>query len=132
MPRKILLIEDEIVLYEAYKTALADVPDLEILTASTLLDALDILEANPDVVLIAVDGCFPRAEGESPYPEPGRACSGEKFIVNARYRGPILACSSEPSLNDRMIRAGATQVGGKGRALCDAIRAILAALPTPP
>jgi CheY-like chemotaxis protein len=131
MPRKILIIEDEALLLKAYCRTLEDL-GLEILTASTLLDALEILKANPDVELIAVDGCFPRAAGEDPYPEPGYACSGEKFIANARYRGPILACSSEASLNARMVMAGATFACEKGRAVCQKIRELLAAPPAAP
>lgn len=130
MSRKILIIEDETLLVEAYRTALADA-GLEILTASTLLEALEVFEAHPDVALIAVDGCFPRDAGESPYPEPGRACSGEKFIAIARYRGPILACSSEASLNARMVAVGGAQAFAceKGRAVCRKIRELLAAPP---
>lgn len=129
--RKILIVEDETLLVEAYRTALEDL-DLEILSASTLMEALDVFEANPEVVLVAVDGCFPRDAGESPYPEPGRACSGEKFIVNARYRGEIIACSSEPSLSRRMVAAGATRACEKGRPLCQLIRQLLSGPPAAP
>ena len=130
MPRKILIVEDEALLLEAYRKTLEDL-DLEIRAASTLLEALEVYGANPDVALIAVDGCFPRAAGESPYPAPGRACSGEKFIAIARYRGPILACSSEASLNARMVAVGGAQAFAceKGRAVCRKIRELLAAPP---
>lgn len=130
MPRKILIVEDEMLLLEAYRDMLKDL-DLEILTAVTLLEALDLFEANPDVALIAVDGCFPRAAGESPYPEPGRSCSGEKLIVNARFRGPIVACSSEGGFNQRMLSAGATHSSDK-LGLCRLIRQILSSMPAPP
>lgn len=128
--RKILMIEDEVPLLEAYQKNLEDV-GLEILTATTLVDALEILDANPDIRLIAVDGCFPRAAGESATPEPGRLCSGEKFIANSRYHGPIIACSSEAHLNQKMKVMGATHVSGKGHALCNLIRQILS-LPAAP
>lgn len=130
MGHKILIIEDETVVLEAYRRVLED-EGLTVLTATTLLEALDLVEAHPDIALVAVDGCFPRAEGESPYPEPGRPCSGEKFIVNARFKGPIIACSSEESFNRRMRSAGATHVSVKGRALCALIRTLLG-LPAAP
>jgi len=114
MPRKILIIEDAETVVEGYKAYLASSP-VEILTAATLLSALEILKANPDVELIAVDGCFPRDVGESDVPEPGRACSGEKFIVNARFKGPIIACSSDDFFNRKMRAIGATHVASKGR-----------------
>lgn len=124
MARKILIVEDEAPLLIGYREALADT-GLEVLTASTLLDALDVFDANPDVELIALDALFPRAEGESPIPEHGRVCSGEKFIANARYRGTIIACSSEPSLNRRLVAAGAKHSSGKGLELCALIRKLL-------
>jgi CheY-like chemotaxis protein len=131
MRRKILIVEDATLVVDAYLALLAG-DDLEILTAATLLGALDLIEAHPDVALVVLDGLFPRDEGESPYPEPGRACSGEKFLANARYRGPIIACSSEPSVNERLLRSGATRAVQKGRDVVAAIRETLAALDARP
>jgi CheY-like chemotaxis protein len=124
MTRKILIIEDEKDLLAAYQKNL-EASGLTVLMATNLLDALESLEANPDIRLIAVDGCFPRTEGENATPEPGRLCSGEKFIANSRYHGPIIACSSEETFNKRMVSAGATHSSGKGHLLCNLIRQIL-------
>lgn len=127
MPRKILIVEDAETVLEAYHAYLD--PHLQVLTATTLLDALEVFEANPDVDLIAVDGLFPRAAGESDVPERGMRCSGEKFIVNIRYAGPVIGCSSEDGINQRMRAAGATHVCGKGR---DLLRLICELLSIPP
>jgi DNA-binding response OmpR family regulator len=123
MPRKILIIEDAELLLEGYHAYLD--AHLQVLTATTLLDALDVFEANTDVELIAVDGLFPRAAGESDVPEQGMRSSGERFIVNIRYAGPIIACSSEDSLNQRMRATGATHVSMKGRPLLKLICELL-------
>lgn len=124
MPRKILIVEDAEIVLKAYQDELADT-GLEILTAVTLLQALDVYEANLDVELIAVDGLFPHDVGGDPVPEQGRVCAGVKFIANARFHGTIVACSSEESLNTRMLEAGATHASVKGRPLCHLIRKIL-------
>lgn len=126
--RKIMIVEDERLLLQAYREALKDL-GVEILTASTLLEALELFEANRDVALIALDGCFPRAEGESPYPDAGMKSSGEKFVLNIDYAGPVIACSSDALISRRMVEAGATQACEKGRPLCVLIREILAAAP---
>lgn len=127
MPRKILIVEDAEMVLEAYHAYLDD--HLQVLTASTLLDALEVFEANTDVELIAVDGLFPRAAGESDMPEPGMRCSGERFILNIDFQGPIIGCSSEDSINQRMRAAGATHASEKGRAL---LRLICQLLSLPP
>jgi len=127
MPRKILIVEDaELVLegYHAYLDA-----HLQVLTATTLLEALDVFEANPDVELIAVDGLFPRDVGESDQPEQGMRCSGEKFILNIRYVGPVIACSSLEILNERMCALGATHASQKGRPLLKLICELLSLPP---
>lgn len=131
MRRKILIVEDATLVVEAYLALLAG-EDLEILTAATLLGALDLIRAHPDVALVVLDGLFPRADGESPYPDQGMPCSGEKFLAGARYRGPVIACSSEPSLNERLLRCGATRAVQKGRDVVAAIRETLAALDARP
>lgn len=125
MPPKILIIEDEETLLQGYQAYLASSP-VEVLTAATLLDALEVFEANRDVVLIAVDGLFPHSVGESAVPEEGMPCSGVKFIVNVDFTGPIIACSSEDSLNERMRAAGATHVCRKGKPLLCLICDLLA------
>ena len=125
MPRKILIVEDAETVLLAYREYLKSSP-VEVLTAVTLLQALDVVDANPDLALIAVDGCFPRDVGESDKPEPGQRCSGEKFIVNCRLQVPIIACSSESSLNERMLAIGATHASTKGRPLLRLICDLLA------
>lgn len=131
MPRKILIIEDEPLVLEAYRDALSDA-DLSVLTAETLLEALAVMETNPDIALVALDGCFPRDVGEDPVPEPGRPCSGEKLIANSpRFQGLIIACSSEAVLNRRMRTEGATHESAKGDALCRLIRKLLGLPPAP-
>lgn len=127
MQRKILIVEDATLVLEAYHAYLD--PHLQVLTASTLLEALDVFEANTDVELIAVDGLFPHDVGESDMPEPGMRCSGEKFILNIRYAGPVIGCSSEPSLNQRMCAAGATHASEKGRPLLKLICQLLSLPP---
>ena len=133
MPRKILIVEDETTLLEAYRAALAD-SGIEIVGAATVIEAMRVVENDGPFDAIAVDGCFPYDVGGEPYPERGRACNGEKLVGWLRgrrvgYAGPILACSSMPELNDKMVQCGATSGPGKGRALCDAIKALFP--PTP-
>lgn len=125
MPPKILIIEDAETVLQGYQAYLASSP-VEVLTAVTLLDALEVYEANRDVVLIAVDGLFPRAAGESDVPEPGMRTSGEKFILNVDFKGPIIACSSEDVVNERMRSAGATHTSQKGKPLLRLICDLLA------
>jgi len=112
MPRKILIVEDAQLVLEGYHAYLD--AHVQVLTATTLLAALDVFEANPDVELIAVDGLFPHDVGESDKPEQGMPCCGVKFILNIDYAGPVIANSSEDSLNEKMRAAGATHVCQKG------------------
>lgn len=128
MPPRILIVEDAEYLLEAYRAALEHDGACDVVGATTLLEAIAAVEADPAFEAIAVDGCFPHDAGDEPNPEPGRACNGEKFILWLRrhYAGPIIACSSEPKFNDRMIECGATRAAGKGSGVCDALLAILA------
>ena len=57
------------------------------------------------------------------------ARSDLKFILNAEFTGPIIACSSESGFNERMIKAGATRACQKGYPLCQMIRECLLAPP---
>lgn len=130
---KILIVEDETDLLEAYRAAIAD-RRIEIVCASTMVEALMAVERDGPFDAIAVDGCFPYDAGGDPFPEPGHACNGQKFIgwirsPRIQYAGPILACSSMDELNAKMLQWGATQAPGKGRALCEAIKALFP--PTP-
>ncbi len=117
---KILIVEDDVSALEYYGLALEG--HCTVLQAASLLEARDALKANPDVALIAVDGCFPKIPGGSPYPETGRSCSGEKFIAGIRLPGvPIIACSSDPALNRKMQTVGATHTSAK----CHALQALV-------
>lgn len=130
---KILIVEDETSLLEAYRARLSDAR-FELIGAATLVEAMEAVGSAGPFDAIAVDGCFPYDAGGDPYPERGRACNGEKFVgwlrgPRVRYAGPILACSSMSELNDKMLRCGATSGPGKGIPLCDAIMALFP--PTP-
>jgi|GEM_PF-3036044 len=129
MPHRILIVEDEPLVLEAYRAKLCRPGALDIVTAETLEDAIEAVEGKPPYDAIAVDGCFPHHAGGDPYPERGRACNGEKFVLWLRggrvgYRGPILACSSMPELNEKMVAAGATRAVVKGYGVCDALEAL--------
>lgn len=126
MPRKILIVEDEKLVLEAYRAKLCHDGAFDVATAETLDDAIDAVEKGGPFDAIAVDGCFPYEAGGDPFPEPGRVCNGVKLVLwlrggRVRYAGPILACSSMPELNAKMVEAGATRAVVKGYGLCDAL-----------
>ncbi len=129
MSHKILIVEDEKLVLEAYRAKLRHDGDFDVVTAETLEDAVEAVESQGPFEAIAVDGCFPHHAGADPFPEPGRACNGVKLVLWLRggrvgYAGPIFACSSMPDLNDKMVEAGATRAVVKGYGLCDALAAL--------
>lgn len=126
MPPKILIVEDETYVLAAYRARLSLDGAFDVATAETLEDAIRAFEEGGPFDAIAVDGCFPYHVGADPYPEPGRACNGEKLVLwlrnsRAGYEGPILVCSSMSELNVKMLAAGATRAVAKGYGLCDAL-----------
>jgi DNA-binding NtrC family response regulator len=121
---KILIIEDDTDLNEGYQGLFADA-GIELLIATTLLEALRVFEENPDIVCVFVDGLFPRKEGESHRPEHGRKCNGVIFLINADHRCPMFACSSENAINQQMLNAGATETCKKGTAILVRARQLL-------
>ena len=131
MPPRILIVEDEPYVLEAYRAKLGRDGAFEVVTAECFEEVDLLIEEGkePAFDAIAVDGCFPHAKGGDPYPAPGRACNGEKLVLWLRggrvgYRGPILACSSMPELNAKMVAAGATRAVVKGYGVCDALEAL--------
>ncbi|HTK59869.1 MAG TPA: hypothetical protein VL283_01555 [Candidatus Baltobacteraceae bacterium] len=135
MPKKILIVEDETSLLEAYRARIVvDGLPLDVSTAETLVDAVCAIEEDGPFEAIVVDGCFPHHAGADHLPEPGRACNGEKFVLWLRgsrvgYAGPIIACSSISEFNDKMVAAGATRAAVKGYGVIDALAALFP--PTP-
>ena len=132
MPHKILIVEDETFVLEAYRARLGAAFDVS--TAETLDEACRLVEEGAVFEAIVVDGCFPHHPGADPFPERGRACNGEKLILWLRggrvgYAGPIFACSSLPELNDRMVDAGATRAVAKGHGVVDALIALFPQAP---
>lgn len=125
--RKVLIVEDEALLLEAYVAKLA-FDGIIVVGAETLMEAVAAFEANPDLAAVAVDGLFPHSAGGSHLPDPGRLSNGEKFVLflkGERFAGPIYACSSLPKLCQKMRDLGATETCEKGNALCDALRKLL-------
>ena len=132
MPRKILIVEDETFVLEAYRARLGAAFDVS--AAETLDDACRLIEEGGVFEAIVVDGCFPHHAGADPFPERGRACNGEKFVLWLRgsrvgYAGPILACSSLPEFNDKMVAAGATRAVAKGHGVLEALAALFPQAP---
>lgn len=131
MPRRILIVEDETFVLEAYRAKLCRGDAFEVVTAQTFEEVDRLIEEGKGAAFdaIVVDGCFPYEAGGDPYPERGRACNGEKLVLWLRggrvgYQGPILACSSMPELNEKMVAAGATRAVSKGYGVCDALEAL--------
>ncbi len=124
MPHRILIVEDEPLVLEAYRAKLCHDGAFELVTAETLDDAIRAVEEHGPFEAIVVDGCFPHHAGADPFPERGRACNGEKLVRwlrrRAGYEGPILACSSSSEFNDKMVAGGATRAVVKGYGVCDA------------
>ncbi|MFA5853626.1 MAG: hypothetical protein WC866_00930 [Patescibacteria group bacterium] len=121
---KILIIEDDADMNEGYQGLFAGV-GIELLIATTLLEALRTFDANPDIAAVFVDGLFPRKEGESHRPEHGRKCNGVIFLINAAHRCPMFACSSEDTINQQMLNAGASETCKKGTAILARARQLL-------
>lgn len=125
MPHKILIVEDEANVLLAYRARLEPDGAFEVATAETLEDAIRAVEERGPFEAVVVDGCFPHAAGDDPFPAPGRACNGEKFVRwlrrQAGHDGPILACSSLRDLNDKMVACGATRAVAKGYGVLDAL-----------
>ena len=136
MTPRILIVEDESYLLEAYRAKLGRDGAFDIVTAECLEEVDSLIEEGKGATFdaIVVDGCFPHAKGGDPYPAPGRACNGEKLVLwlrgpRVRYAGPILACSSMPELNQKMVEAGATRGVQKGLGVCDALSELFPSAP---
>ena len=136
MPPRILIVEDEPFVLEAYRAKLGRDGAFDVVTAECFEDVDALIEEGKGAAFdaIAVDGCFPHAKGGDPYPAPGRACNGEKLVLWLRggrvgYKGPILACSSMPELNQKMVEAGATRAVQKGLGVCQALAELFPSAP---
>ncbi len=136
MTPRILIVEDEPYVLEAYRAKLGRGGAFDVVTAECFEDVDGLIEEGKDVAFdaIAVDGCFPYAKGGDPYPERGRVCNGVKLVrwlrgPRVRYAGPILACSSMPELNQKMVEAGATRGVQKGLGVCDALAELFPSAP---
>lgn len=135
---KILIVEDEKNLLEAYQAKLGHDGAFDVVTAECFDDVDGLIEEGKGAAFdaIAVDGCFPYSKGGDPFPAPGRACNGEKLVLwlrgpRVRYAGPIIACSSLPEFNEKMVAAGATRAAVKGYGVIDAIMEIFRSSSTP-
>lgn len=141
---KILIIEDVEEVVHEYLKELSDLsPYARILAATCFSEALAILRDHPDISVIAVDGCFPAEPGGNPDPPDGQPCAGELFVrtvLEMEYKGIILACSSAPDMNDRMIALVSgdpqrsvprAELGGKGHSLLAAVRRHACPTPAP-
>ncbi len=113
---KILIIEDSAEHVLGYRDMFA-AAGIDLLVATTLVEALRVFEEDSDIAAVFVDGFFPRAPGESHIPERGRKCNGVLFLINADHRCPMIACSSEDSVNRQMLAVGATETCKKGTAI---------------
>ncbi|HEX3099372.1 MAG TPA: response regulator [Patescibacteria group bacterium] len=92
---KILIVEDKVKVREALCDFLHDVA--EVITAATPEEAKALIQSNPDLKLISVDGSLV---------QHGDGVEVVKFAVEQGFPGPIVAMSADD--NTAMIQAGAT------------------------
>lgn len=95
MSKKVLIVEDEKYRYGIWRQQFGN--KVILLFASSIKDAEEQFDANPDIAAIAMDACVP---GESPTTPP----LVRKF--RQTFMGPILAISSSEAYRQQLIHAG--------------------------
>lgn len=98
---RVLIVEDKEEVQARYKGYL---PELEIVSALTIPDALQAFEDNPNFDAIVMDACVP---GDTP--------NTISLVMHFRdtYEGPMIAASSEESYRIRLMKAGCDHESNK-------------------
>ncbi len=91
---KILVVEDKTSIYESYQDSL---PELEIIWADTIAQAMQLFTDHSDFAAIVLDACVP---GSIPN------TMGLAHHFRKTFNGPIIAASSDDKYNDRLMQSG--------------------------
>ena len=110
---KILIVEDELDVQMHLKVFLEEAGPYDVLTASTISNAVELVNNNPDLSLIITDVSLPSEPGMHPSGE-----SGLSFLETIRSRRPdipvIVVTAYLESFAEQLLRFGATTVLRKG------------------
>ncbi len=112
MTVRILIVEDDLDIQMLYKECLET---LEIVSAFTKAQALEEFVNNPDFAAIVMDACVPGNEVNT---------LGLVYRFRRTFNGPMIATSSEPNYNDKLMKAGCDHKSEK-HALPQKLREIL-------
>lgn len=95
MTVKVLLLDDDNLIQAEWAFRLP--AEVQALSAFDIEDAERYVRENPDIALIAVDGCV-----------PGNHLNTLPFVREARqaFRGPMVAVSSNPDFRFELLAAG--------------------------
>ena len=104
MKKKILIVDDEPASQVILSHRLVEMPDkVIVLRATSLAEAKRLFDDNPDIDLIAMDGCVPDPDAS---PHERRIPNSMNLVryMRQKYNGPIFGVSDQ--FNDRLRSAG--------------------------
>lgn len=105
MPRKVLVIEDEVIIQRLIKNVLRRF-ELEVLSALTLSEACDLFQLNQEeIIIVVIDGSIETPDKLDTIPLIRK--------ISENFDRPIVAISSREDFNQALLQNGCTHYGQK-------------------